>query len=120
YKLFPEAFVFFQPKDIVSGDFYWFAECNGKELIAVVDCTGHGVPGALMSMIGSNILNKLVQEKGLNCPDEILNLLHEEVRISLKQNTGASKTRDGMDIALLSIEDETVQYAGAQRPLWII
>ncbi|MES2285198.1 MAG: tetratricopeptide repeat protein [Bacteroidota bacterium] len=120
YKLFPDAFVLFKPKDIVSGDFYWFAEKNGKKLIASCDCTGHGVPGALMSMIGNNILNQIVNEKGITSPDEILNHLHKEVRKALKQEEHDA-TRDGMDIALISFNSETeIEYAGAQRPLWIL
>jgi tetratricopeptide (TPR) repeat protein len=120
YKLFPDAFVLFKPKDIVSGDFYWYAEKDGKRLIASCDCTGHGVPGALMSMIGNNILNQIVNEKGITSPDEILNRLHKEVRKALKQEElGASK--DGMDIALICFNSETeIEYAGAHRPLWII
>ncbi|MFL5753292.1 MAG: SpoIIE family protein phosphatase [Bacteroidia bacterium] len=123
YRLFPEAFVLFLPKDIVSGDFYWFAEKNGKRLIAAADCTGHGVPGALMSMVGNNILHQLVNEKGITAPDEILNFLHKEVRTALKQHE-QSETRDGMDIALCTITPlenglERIEYAGAHRPLWI-
>ena len=125
YKLFPDAFVLFKPKDIVSGDFYWFAEKNGKRLIASADCTGHGVPGALMSMIGNNFLNEIVNEKGITSPDEILNLLHKEIRKALKQSE-SSEAKDGMDIALLTFNSETesdsyrIEYAGAQRPLWMI
>ena len=120
YKLFPDAFVLFQPKDIVSGDFYWFAEKNGKKLIAACDCTGHGVPGSLMSMIGNNILNQIVNEKGITAPDEILNLLHKEIRKALKQDNQGD-TKDGMDIALLTFNNEAeIEYAGAYRPLWIV
>jgi serine phosphatase RsbU (regulator of sigma subunit) len=120
YKLFPDAFVLFKPKDIVSGDFYWFAGRGGRRLIAACDCTGHGVPGALMSMIGNNILNQLVNERGFVTPDEILENLHHEVRRTLKQDEN-SETKDGMDLALLSFTSETgFEYAGAQRPLWII
>ncbi|MES2138349.1 MAG: tetratricopeptide repeat protein [Bacteroidota bacterium] len=120
YKLFPDAFVLFGPKDIVSGDFYWYAEKDGKRLIAACDCTGHGVPGALMSMIGNNILNQIVNEKGITSPDEILNHLHKEVRKALKQEEQGA-TRDGMDIALISFNSHTeIEYAGAQRPLWIL
>ena len=120
YKLFPEAFVLFKPKDIVSGDFYWFTEKNGKRLIASCDCTGHGVPGALMSMIGNNILNQIVNEKGITSPDEVLNHLNNELRKAMKQE-GQSKTQDGMDIALVTFNSETeIEYAGAQRPLWIV
>jgi len=120
YKLFPDAFVLFKPKDIVSGDFYWYTEKDGKRLIASCDCTGHGVPGALMSMIGNNILNQIVNEKGITSPDEILNHLHKEVRIALKQEDQGA-TKDGMDIALICFNSETeIEYAGAHRPLWII
>lgn len=120
YKLFPNAFVLFKPKDIVSGDFYWYAEKNGKRLIAACDCTGHGVPGALMSMIGTNILNQLVIEKGITAPDEILNNLHAEIRKALKQDEH-QESRDGMDIALVTFNTENeIEYSGAQRPLWII
>ena len=120
YKLFPDAFVLFKPKDIVSGDFYWFAEKNGKRLIAACDCTGHGVPGALMSMVGNNVLNQIVNERALTEPDEILTQLDKQVRSTLKQDENA-ETKDGMDLALLSFKGELeVSYAGANRPLWIV
>ncbi|MES2590245.1 MAG: tetratricopeptide repeat protein [Bacteroidota bacterium] len=119
-SLFPEAFILFKPKDIVSGDFYWYTEKNGKRLIACCDCTGHGVPGALMSMIGNNMLNQIVNEKGITSPEEILNLLHKEVRTALKQEEQTSN-KDGMDIALITFNSTTeIEYAGANRPLWII
>jgi serine phosphatase RsbU (regulator of sigma subunit) len=119
-RIFPDAFILFKPKDIVSGDFYWFAEKDGKRLIAACDCTGHGVPGALMSMIGNNILNQVVNEKNITVPDEILNLLHIEIRKALKQEEN-NKSQDGMDIALITFNNETeIEYTGAQRPLWII
>lgn len=120
YKLFPDSFVLFKPKDIVSGDFYWYAEKDGKRLIASCDCTGHGVPGALMSMIGNNILNRIVNEKGVTSPDEILNQLHKEIRKALNQDDHGG-AKDGMDIALVVFNSETeIEYAGAQRPLWIL
>lgn len=120
YKLFPNAFVLFKPKDIVSGDFYWFAGKDGRRLISVCDCTGHGVPGALMSMIGNNLLNKVVNEKAITSPDKILIELDKELRLTLKkdENPGA---KDGMDVALLSFKNENeMEYAGANRPLWIV
>ncbi len=118
-KLFPDSFVLFKPKDIVSGDFYWYAEKEGKRMIASCDCTGHGVPGALMSMLGNNILNQIVNEKGITKPDEILNHLHKGIRKALKQEDQSS-SKDGMDIALITFNNETeIEYAGAQRPLWI-
>jgi serine phosphatase RsbU (regulator of sigma subunit) len=120
FRIFPNAFVLFKPKDIVSGDFYWFAEKDGRRLIASCDCTGHGVPGALMSMIGNNILNQIVNEKGITSPAEVLRILNIEIRKALKQG-GEEATKDGMDIALISfINDTEIEYAGAQRPLWII
>jgi serine phosphatase RsbU (regulator of sigma subunit) len=120
YKLFPNAFVLFKPKDIVSGDFYWFAGKNGKRLISVCDCTGHGVPGALMSMIGNNLLNKVVNEKAITAPDKILIELDEELRITLKKDENTD-SKDGMDVALLSFSSEReMEYAGANRPLWIV
>lgn len=120
YRLFPDAFVFFKPKDIVSGDFYWYAEKDGKRLIAACDCTGHGVPGALMSMLGNNILNQLVNEKAITAPDQILNNLHVGIRKALKQEENP-ESRDGMDIALVVFNSENeIEFSGAQRPLWII
>jgi serine phosphatase RsbU (regulator of sigma subunit) len=120
YKLFPDAFVFFKPKDIVSGDFYWFAEKDGCRLIAACDCTGHGVPGALMSMIGNNILNQIVSEKGITSAGKILEILHQEIRKALKQNENP-ENKDGMDIALIVFKNfNEIEFAGAQRPLWII
>lgn len=120
YKLFPDAFVLFRPKDIVSGDFYWYAEKDGKRLIAACDCTGHGVPGALMSMIGNNILNQIVNEKGITSAAGILNHLHMEIRKALKQQEQV-ENRDGMDIALAIFNsDNDICFAGAQRPLWIL
>ncbi len=120
YQLFSNAFVLYKPKDIVSGDFYWFAGKNGKRLIAACDCTGHGVPGALMSMIGNNLLHKIVSERGVTDPAEILNELDHEIRITLKKEE-SPQTKDGMDVALLSFNSENeFSYSGANRPLWIV
>jgi serine phosphatase RsbU (regulator of sigma subunit) len=119
-NIFPNSFVLFKPKDIVSGDFYWYTEKNGVKIIAAADCTGHGVPGALMSMVGNNILNQIVNENGITDPAEILKQLHIEVRKALKQENEKSESKDGMDIALLSFVSATeVHYAGANRPLWL-
>ncbi len=120
YRIFPSAFVLYQPRDIVSGDFYWFGEQNGKRLIAAVDCTGHGVPGAFMSMIGNAFLNEIVNEKGITKPSEILDQLNELVITSLKQNE--SENKDGMDISILSFDmkNKTVEFAGANNPCWHI
>jgi serine phosphatase RsbU (regulator of sigma subunit)/Tfp pilus assembly protein PilF len=121
YKLFPEAFVLFQPRDIVSGDFYWFSEKDGKKLIAAVDCTGHGVPGAFMSMIGNAFLNEILNEKGVTIPEEILSELRHRVIRALRQTGSAAQSQDGMDIALLAFNAQNTQvnYSGANNPLWI-
>lgn len=117
-EVLPETFVLYFPKDIVSGDFYYFKKINQSSAwIAAVDCTGHGVPGALMSMIGSKELNLATDQAEL--PGTALNLLNAGVKNSLKQ-THADSTRDGMDLALLKIEKSHVCYSGANRPLWII
>lgn len=121
-KIFPEAFILFKPRDIVSGDFYWFTEKNGKRLIAAVDCTGHGVPGAFMSMIGNAFLNEVVNERGIIEPGIILSELRHLVIKALKQKGADGEQRDGMDISLLSLsaDNKTIDWAGANNPLWII
>ena len=121
-KIFPNSFILFQPRDIVSGDFYWFTEKNGKKLIAAVDCTGHGVPGAFMSMIGNAFLNEIVNEKGITKPSEILNQLRENIVVALKQSEAESENKDGMDIALCSFTSDfsQVEFAGAFNPFWLI
>ena len=118
-SLFPEYFIFYRPRDIVSGDFYWFTERNGKIIITAVDCTGHGVPGAFMSMIGFSTLSQVVNENNITSSDEILNHLHEGIRLSLKQEE--TENRDGMDMALCVIDREknTLEYSGAKNPLFI-
>ncbi len=118
-EILPEHFVLFKPKDIVSGDFYWTGQKNGKSIAIAADCTGHGVPGAFMSMLGISFLNKIINEQGITRPDEILNKLRENVIKSLNQTTG-DEIRDGMDIAVLSIDNENkkLQYAGANNPLY--
>jgi ligand-binding sensor domain-containing protein/serine phosphatase RsbU (regulator of sigma subunit) len=116
----PQSFVLFKPRDIVSGDFYWFAQVGSKSILAVVDCTGHGVPGAFMSMIGNSLLNEIVYEKKIYEPAAILDYLNEGVRMSLKQNQQENETQDGMDISLISIERNILEYAGAHRPLYLI
>jgi ligand-binding sensor domain-containing protein/serine phosphatase RsbU (regulator of sigma subunit) len=122
FRHFPESFLVYKPKDIVSGDFYWFGIKDGKKIIAAVDCTGHGVPGAFMSMIGHNLLNQIISENGITSPDLILNALHRGVQAALKQGTNVVDTSDGMDVAICSIDTERSElvYAGAFRPLFIV
>ncbi|MFI5219846.1 MAG: PP2C family protein-serine/threonine phosphatase [Bacteroidia bacterium] len=117
---FPESFVLYMPKDIVAGDFYWIATSGEIVLVAVADCTGHGVSGALMSMMGVSLLNQIVNEKGIIVPSEILNQLHHSVIMALKQTE--NDTNDGMDIAICSfdLKNKQFQFAGANRPLWVI
>jgi serine phosphatase RsbU (regulator of sigma subunit) len=120
-KAFPASFVLYEPKDIVSGDFYWFTEKKGKIFIAAVDCTGHGVPGAFMSMIGNDMLFDAVADKELSNPGEVLASLNLHVKNSLKQHEGESGSRDGMDICLCVFEKDfsALQYSGANRPLYL-
>lgn len=116
------AFILYKPKDIVSGDFYWFGEKNNFKIIAAVDCTGHGVPGAFMSMIGHNLLNQIVAEKDFSDPGLILNELHKGVQAALKQGQNQINTNDGMDVALVAVNTDTreIYYAGAFRSLVIV
>jgi serine phosphatase RsbU (regulator of sigma subunit) len=121
-RVFPEGFGLYKPKDVVSGDFYWFAETGGKALLAVADCTGHGVPGAFMSMLGSDKLSNAVHENKLHTPSAILVNLNRSIKQTLKQNESNSELRDGMDIALCSVDLKQMQmeYAGANRPLYLV
>ena len=121
-KVLPEHFIIFKPRDIVSGDFYWFSKIEDKILIAVVDCTGHGVPGAFMSVIGSSLLNKIVNENNILDPALILENLHDGVRFSLKQESRETDTHDGMDacICLYDPIGRKIIFAGAKRPLYYI
>lgn len=114
---FPHHFIFFLPRDIVSGDFYWYQEHQGKYFAGVVDCTGHGVPGALMSMIGANVLNTLVGQHDVIDPGAILTRMHEDVERALKQKD--TKNRDGMDAALIVWDPETrkIHFSGARNSL---
>ncbi|MCC5945738.1 MAG: response regulator [Bernardetiaceae bacterium] len=118
--LFEEAFIFFKPRDLVSGDFYWFFEKENKIFIAAVDCTGHGVPGAFMSMLGDAYLNQIVGMMNVSSPDEILNQLHISIKNALKQDE--TQNRDGMDIAICVIDKSrgVLEFAGAKNPLVFI
>jgi serine phosphatase RsbU (regulator of sigma subunit)/Tfp pilus assembly protein PilF len=121
-KLLKESFVYFQPKDIVSGDFYWFTEKDDRLLIAAVDCTGHGVPGALLSMMGNNLLNECVLKEGLIEPAAILENLNQRTKSLLQKHGADVIANDGMDVALCSIDKKNglLSFAGAHRPLIMI
>jgi serine phosphatase RsbU (regulator of sigma subunit) len=117
---FDESFIFYKPRDIVSGDFYWFEKQQNKFFIAAADCTGHGVPGALMSVIGIELLNKIINEKRITYPSDILKNLN--VGVTRFFNQQENETRDGMDIAVCCIDfvSNTIEYAGANRPVWLM
>ena len=119
-RLLPEHFIFFRPKDVVSGDFYWCREQDGKVFVAAVDCTGHGVPGAFMSLIGNALLNDIVQRLPDPHPDLVLNELHHELQTVLRQKE--TNNDDGMDICLCMIDPTTriVEFAGAINPLYSV
>ena len=118
----PQSFVLYKPKDIVSGDFYWFEKIGNKSLFSVVDCTGHGVPGAFMSLLGSNGLKSAINEGKLQEPAAILDSLNKSIFDSLNKGDSSNEVRDGMDLALCSIDYESLEfeYAGANNPLYII
>ena len=114
-----DSFIIYKPKDIVSGDFYWFTRLKDKVFLAAVDCTGHGVPGAFMSMIGSSLLNEIVLEKQVSEPSKILSLLNEKIIESLRQDE--TENNDGMDVCFISIDlkSNEIAFSGAKRPLFI-
>ncbi len=120
YKILPNSFFFFRPKDIVSGDFYWIEKKNDVAYFAASDCTGHGVPGAFMSIIGHNGLDHALTF--CDTPAEILNALNQSLSRSLHQATGESETKDGMDIALCSynVKTRVFNYAGGFNPLYLV
>jgi len=121
-RILPESFILYKARDVVSGDFPWFLQQGDEIFIAAVDCTGHGVPGALISLIGYFLLNDIVRSRKITDPGEILDLLDEGVTETLKQGQSDSKTKDGMDISLCKIDlaKQEVEYAGAHRPLYIM
>ncbi len=129
-QAFSEFFLIFRPRDIVSGDYYWFTEATDEKsgqkikILAVVDCTGHGVPGAFMSLIGHSVLNQIVLEGRTHDPAQILNRMNEQIRTLLKQDNTNSSNNDGMDVAICTIIEKgseiKVQYAGAKRTLYYL
>ncbi len=125
----PESFVYYGPKDIVSGDFYWIFEKGDKIFVAVVDCTGHGVPGAFMSIVGHGMLRNIIEIQGEECPAEALNRMSDEVVEVFKKNVVTSnknvfdqEVNDGMDMVLCVIDkkENTLEYAGAYNPIYLI
>lgn len=116
-----EHFVLFKPRDIVSGDFYWVEELDEKLIIITADCTGHGVPGAFMSMLGVSMLNEIILNEGITRPDEIMNVLRERIIVALKQEPNCM-IKDGMDmtICVLDRTKRKLLYSGAENPLILI
>ena len=121
-KTLSDSFILYKPKDVVSGDFPWYVKVGDEIYIAVVDCTGHGVPGALLSLIGYFLLNDIVRSRKVSNPGLILDQLDEGVTTTLRQDQDDSKTKDGMDIALCKVNTykKTVEYAGAHRSLYVM
>ncbi len=119
---FSDSFIFFRPRDIVSGDFYWMNKIDNKIIIAVADCTGHGVPGAFMSLLGISFLNEIISKTKNNKAGEILDLMRQKIKTTLKQTGKNEDQKDGMDIALCIIDTNKheLQYSGAYNPLYII
>jgi tetratricopeptide (TPR) repeat protein len=114
----PNSFVLYKPKDIVAGDFYWMEHVGDTILFAAADCTGHGVPGAMVSVVCHNAMNRSVREFGLTDPGKILDKTNELVEDTFAKSD--EEVKDGMDLALCSLKGNTLQYAGAHNPLWII
>lgn len=121
-SILPEHFILFKPRDIVSGDFYWLTKKNNKIIIAAADCTGHGVPGAFMSMLGISFLNEIVNVRDETKPNLILNHLRDSIKTTLSQTGKEGESKDGMDIALCTIDLVTrkLEFAGAYNPLYLI
>lgn len=119
---FQEQFEFYLPKDIVSGDFFWFDKTDEHFIAACADCTGHGVPGAMMSMLGVNFLSQIVNDSEVRSPEDALGILDKKITRMLRQENEKTETRDGMDIALFAVDknQKTLNYSGANRPLVMI
>ncbi len=120
-RSFPQSFVFFAPRDIVSGDFYWFHKTAHSFLVCCADCTGHGVPAAFMSMIGTTLLNDIVKRKDIDSPAGILERLDQEIKILLQHDNNKQNNSDGMDISIVEIElrSRKVRIASAKRPVYL-
>lgn len=121
-KLFPDSFILYKPKDIVSGDFYWLYETDEKVFFAVIDCTGHGVPGALMSVMGYAFLRKAIHESINLTPADILTHLSIEINSTLRKSDKNANIKDGMDLALCALHKKTLmlEYAGAHNPILVL
>jgi serine phosphatase RsbU (regulator of sigma subunit)/tetratricopeptide (TPR) repeat protein len=121
-EVFSDSFILFKPKDIVSGDFYWFERFGDQVFFAAADCTGHGVPGAFMSILGFNLLNQALNEYALDKPHAILNSVNKGLSKALRQRGEDANIKDGMDIALCAVNTKTrmLSFSGAFNPAWIV
>jgi serine phosphatase RsbU (regulator of sigma subunit) len=119
---FEDYFCYYKPKDYVSGDFYWLSTKNDKLILAVADCTGHGVPGAFMSIIGMDLLNQAINQQNILDPSQILTFLNTELRNKLKREENEVFLKDSMDIAICTIskKENVMQYSGALVPLIVV
>ncbi len=121
-NLLTDAFVLYLPKDVVSGDFYWYHKTENKLIIVAADCTGHGVPGALMSVVGNATLKDVVVKRGIEEPEKILEALDADINSLLQKEDSYDVMSDGMDVALAVIDLATnmLTFSGAMRPIWIV
>ena len=121
-EILNDVFILFKPRDIVSGDFYWIKQVNQYVILAAADCTGHGVPGAFMSMLGMSYLNEIVHRREITNANEVLNELRKQIRNSLRQRGQPEESKDGIDMALCVIDEKekVLQFCGANRPLYLI
>ena len=120
-EVLPDSFIFLKPRDIVSGDFYWFTHIEDKIAFALVDCTGHGVPGAFMTVLANSLLNQIVVETGITSPDLIVSLLDQKIQQNLHQQQLENANTDGLDIGLVMLDKnkKKLEYTGAKIPLYI-
>ena len=121
-EAFPEAFIIQKPRDVVSGDFVWFSRISDDEvIIAAIDCTGHGVPGAFMTIMGNGLMHTIVNQQGVTRPDQILFLLDHRIRESLSRQ-GGEKVNDGMDLSLCKVnfKSREILFSGARNPLCVV
>ena len=122
HEVLNDVFILFKPRDIVSGDFYWIKQVKQYTILAAADCTGHGVPGAFMSMLGMSFLNEIVNRREITQANQVLNELRKQIRNSLRQHGQPEESKDGIDMALCVIDEKnnTLQYSGANNPLYLI
>ncbi|MBX3042158.1 MAG: SpoIIE family protein phosphatase [Candidatus Kapabacteria bacterium] len=118
-KAFGDILIFYKPKDIVSGDSYWFQEVDGIKFLAVIDCTGHGIPGAMLTVIAATALDDAVLGKRLSDTGQILTYMNDKVTEVLNQKLEENKIRDGMEVCMLAIHQNKIQFSGAGRPLYL-